>query len=484
MLKQLLNKYKSIPTPARASIWFLFCSFLGNAVSFITTPIFTRLLSTEEYGQYSVFNSWMNVLTPIVTLSLYYGVYMQGLVKFEDEKKEYASSLQGLCLTLVAGWTAVYLLFHDFINKILSLTTEQVLAMLILMWTSAVFSFWSGEQRVDTKYHALVAVTIVATIAKPLLGIILVISSGDKVTARILGLVLVNLVMYTGLFVLQMRRGKKFFSKKYWKYALCFNIPLIPHYLSTTVLSSADRIMIEKLDGSASAGIYNLAYSISMIMTMFNTALMQTIEPWLYKQIKGKKLSNMAKIAYPAFVVIAVVNLCLIAFAPEVVAIFAPEDYYAAIWVIPPIAMSVYFMFAYSFFGVFEFYFAKTKYITLATTIGAVANIVLNYIFIDLFGYYAAGYTTLFCYILFAVFHYLFMRKLCRDELEGEYPYKTKVLLIITLLFMIIGFILLMSYKAIVIRYLLVVIGVVLMLMKKKEIIKLAKMLLDAKKEK
>lgn len=51
-MNKLLVKYRSIPVQVKASLWFLICAFLQKGISFITTPIFTRLLSTSEYGQY------------------------------------------------------------------------------------------------------------------------------------------------------------------------------------------------------------------------------------------------------------------------------------------------------------------------------------------------------------------------------------------------------------------------------------------------
>ena len=199
--------------------------------------------------------------------------------------------------------------------------------------------------------------------------------------------------------------------------------------------------------GGAQAGIYSLAYSVSMIMTMVNTALMQTIEPWMYKKIKSKQISDISKVAYPAFVVVAGVNILLIAFAPEAIAIFAPTEYYDAIYVIPPVAMSVFFMFSYNFFAVFEFYYEKTKLIAFATSAGAILNVALNYVFIKMFGYYAAGYTTLLCFIIYAVFHFTFMRRICRKELEGVQPYNMRIYLMITLTFMTLGFLFLFSYQ-------------------------------------
>lgn len=72
---------------------------------------------------------------------------------------------------------------------------------------------------------------------------------------------------------------------------------------------------------------------------------------------RAKQISDISKVAYPAFVVVAGVNILLIAFAPEAIAIFAPTEYYDAIYVIPPVTMSVFFMFSYNFFAVFEFYY-------------------------------------------------------------------------------------------------------------------------------
>lgn len=484
MLNKLFNKYKTMPVQVKASFWFLICGFLQKGVSVITTPIFTRLLSTAEYGQYSVFNSWLGIVTVFVTLQLYSGVFVQGMVKFEDRKMQFASSLQGLTLALVFMWTIIYLVFHNFWNNLFRLTTIQMLAMLVMIWTTSVFNFWSVEQRVAFKYRKLVAITIFASIAQPVICIAYVIFADDKVTARILGLALVELICYTWMFFSQMLRGKKFFDQQFWKYALMFNLPLIPHYLSMTVLNSSDRIMIDSMVGSDEAGIYSLAYSLSQIMTIFNIALLQTTEPWLYKKIKEKRVEDMAAVAYPAFVLIATVNILLIAFAPEIIAIFAPPAYYDAIWVVPPIAMSVYFMFSYSFFAVFEFYYEKTQYVAIATVSGAALNIVLNYIFIKLFGYCAAGYTTLACYILFALYHFYFMKKICRNNLGGASPYSTKKLLAITAIFCILGFGLLFTYYNVIIRYAIIAMFIVVVIIKRKTIIAMAQRILDTKQKK
>lgn len=483
LLKKGIAKYKRLPLQVKASLWFLICAFFQKGISFITTPIFTRILTTAEYGQYNVFNSWMGIISVIVTLNLSSGVYVQGLVKFEDRRNQYSSTLQGLTVSLVCIWLVVYSLSHVFWNNLFTLSTAQMLLMFVIIWTTAVVTFWSAEQRVDFKYKKLVAITAIVSVLRPVLSILFIRISYDKVTARILGIAVVNILAYTGLFISQMRKGKRFFSKESWKYVLAFNLPLIPHYLSNTVLNSADRIMISNMVGDSEAGIYSLAYSVSMIMSIFNQALTQTIEPWVYKKIKENNIQEISSVAYPSIILIAVVNLLLMAFAPEIVTIFAPVEYSDAVYIIPPVAMSVYFIYVYYFFSTFEFYYEKTKYITIATLSCATLNILLNYIFINIFGYYAAGYTTLLCFVLYAVFHYLMMNKIVRKEMGEEFRvYNIKYILWISCLFMVMGFVLLFTYRYPILRCLLLLVMILALIIKRDYVKMIANRLKDTRK--
>lgn len=478
----IIEKYKSLPVQVRASFWFLICSFLQKGISMITTPIFTRIMSTSDYGQYGVFNSWMGIVAIITALSLTGGVHAQGLIKYDQERDVFSSSLQGLTVTLLLVWFGIYITFHNFWNNLFSLSTVQMEAMFTIIWTTAIFGFWANEQRVTYSYRILVIVTLISSVLKPTVEIILVINSVDKATARIIGWLIVDLIAFSWMFVYQMRKGKVFFSSRFWRYALVFNIPLVPHYLSQTVLNGADRIMIQRMIGDSEAGIYNLAYSLALIMTLFNTALMQTVSPWMYQKIKDHKGKEIAPIAYVTLILIAAVNLVLILLAPEAVKIFAPQSYYEAIWVIPPIAMSAYFMYAYDLFAKFAFYYEKTFAIMIASVLGALLNIILNYVFIKIYGYMAAGYTTLICYLVFAIAHYLFMKKVCRDCCDGEYPYETKKIVLISAPFVLVGFIFLATYNYPIIRYSIVAISAVIVVINRKKIIDIIKQVISLKK--
>lgn len=183
-------------------------------------------------------------------------------------------------------------------------------------------------------------------------------------------------------------------------------------------------------------------------------------------------------------ILIAVVNLLLILLAPEAVAIFAPQSYHDAIWVIPPVAMSVFFMYAYDVFAKFAFYYEKTKVIMTASVAGAALNVLLNYIFIQRYGYVAAGYTTLVCFIVYSLVHYLFMKKVCRECCGGIYPYETKKILMIAVPFLIVGFLFLGTYNYPIMRYGLVIIAFIIAVIFRKKIVGAIKNLVNLRKVK
>ena len=480
MFKEMRNKYKELPLAVKASFWFLICSFIQKGIQVITTPIFTRIMPTAEFGKYNVFNSWLSIFTIFVSLNLSGGIFSQGLVKYEDDRRNYSFSMQILNLILVIIALGVLLLFFSlgFVSKFQII---MMLFMLAIIWSNAVFNLWATEQRVNYKYRNIVALTIFSSIIIPFTSILLIKLKLGGAFSRILSAAFWGSLLYGFIFIKQLNNGKRDY-KKYWKHTFTMAIPLLPHYLSQTILNSSDRIMIEKMVGLSEAGIYSLAYSLSSIMILFNTALVQTLTPYIFKKIKEKKIEVISKVTFPALIFVAGVNILLMAFAPEVVAIFAPSEYSNAIWIIPPVAMSVYFMFAYDLFVKFEFYYERTKLISTATFIGAGINLILNFICIKKFGYMAAGYTTLICFIIYAVFHYVFMQKICNKELNGVKPFNLKTLLIITLVFLGFGFAILAMYNYFAIRYAFILLILIILICNFKKIIAEAKTILDLRK--
>ena len=108
----LLNKYKEMPAAVRTSVWFTVCQFLQRGISFITVPIFTRLLTTEEYGICNIYYAWFDVFILFTSLKLPYEGLNNGLIRYEDDKDGYTSSIMGLISVLTLSAGGVYFLLH------------------------------------------------------------------------------------------------------------------------------------------------------------------------------------------------------------------------------------------------------------------------------------------------------------------------------------------------------------------------------------
>lgn len=453
-LTGIKKKYRNISAPAKASFFFALCNIMQRGVSLISTPIFTRLLTAEQYGLYSVYNSWYTILLIFGTLNLSYDVYIKGLVQYENDPERLTSSMLGLSVTFTVALFGIYLLNIDFWNKFLELPALLVFAMFAELLFVPAFGFWSALQRFQYKYKALIGVTLIMAFSGPVCGVIAVLGTEHKAEARILSYVLVQACMGAFFFALLFYRGKHFFIKKYWKYALRFNLPLIPHYLSMTILNQLDRIMISKMVGTGESAIYSVAYTVSTIMLLITQAVNHSFTPYTYQALRDGEYEGINQKAKALLAVIGAGCIVVMLFGPEIIALFASKEYYDAIWVIPPVAASVYFRFLYPLFGNVEFFFEETKYTMAASCGGAIINILLNYFFIRSCGYYAAGYTTLLCYILFAVAHSLAYKKVCKKNQIEKEIYSMKYMLALSILLLGAMAAVLPVYKYRLLRYL------------------------------
>ena len=479
MLNGLINKYNKMNAPVKMAFWFLICSFLQKGIGFITTPVFTRIMTEGEFGRYSVYQSWYSIISVFATLSISGNCFTRGLVVENEENKrhELASSFYGLIILIVAAFGVIYFFFRNWINNITHLTSYQFVMMGVDFITIQASSLWINAKRVKYEYRGIVFLTVAMTIIRPLIAILLVVNAPEsqQVEARLTGIAIANVALFSWIIVYLFNKGKKFYDKENWKYALTFCIPLIPHYLSQTILNQSDRIMISSIVGDSEAAYYTIAYTLAAIIGMVNSSVAQSLDPWIYKSIKSKNLIRIAPVSYSLTAIIALLNFIVMALAPEVLTLLAPANYQSALWVIPPVTASVFFQFMYDLFASFQFYFKKTNWILIGSCGGALLNVVLNAIFIPIYGYVAAGYTTLICYILFGVLHYLFMRKICRTYLNGEKVYDWRIIFGIGLLLVALSFVMVLLYNYTIIRYCGLILLFVLLFVKRKALINLYK---------
>lgn len=415
-VEYVLKRYRAMSKVKKATLWITLCSFLQRGLSFITVPIFTRLLSTSDYGSVSVYQSWEMVATYLATLGVTYGGFNNGMIKFKDDREGYTSSVAGLVLALGVLWVVLSRVLSGNVVALTGMPLTLVSLLFVEVVVKGIYDIWVSRMKFDYEYRKLVPASLVLSVAVPALGVLFVVMASDKVLARILSFVLVEAAFALILGGCMLKRSKTLYKWEYWKFTLLFNIPLLPHYLSQVVLSSSDRIMIANMCSAADAGVYSIAYSVGMLMTLLTNSLNSTVVPWLYRTLDAKKLKRIDRMSVSLLGALALIVVFVDILAPEVVGILAPGEYSEAMTLVPVIAASVFFMFMYSYCSNIEFYYEKTRLAAIASVIAAVLNLGLNAVFIPMFGYRAAGYTTLICYVALGAAHYAFSQRVTRDK--------------------------------------------------------------------
>lgn len=468
-----LTRFKELPVEIKVSTAYTICSIIQNCIQFITLPIFTRLMTKAQFGQYTIYSSWSSIFMIFITLNLAYGSFSTAMVKFEDKRDEYIASVQGICVTLAGAFLLLYLPFRKYWNSFLHLPTPLIVLMVFEILANTAIYFWSGKKRFEFKYISVVLVTLFNAFVGPLAAYLLVVNTEEKGYARIVGYAGITIIVGGIIFIGNAIKGGNPLKKEYWKYALGFNVPLIAYYLSQTIFNQSDRIMIEHICGEDKAAVYGVAYSLAIVLTFVLNAINNAYVPWFYNKIKENEKTANRAIANLLSILMSVLLACVIWLAPELMLFFGGKGYAEAMWVVPPVALSVLLLFYAQMFINVEFYFEEKKKLVGASIAAALINIVLNAIFIPIFDYYAAGYTTLFSYLIFALSNYDAMKKVLKEKGQENDAFHVKGLIIIFIAFMAVGFLGMALYDYFVARIIIMLVVFFTLVIMRNKIIEL-----------
>ncbi len=414
-MRNLMHSYREIPLPLKASIWFILCNILLKGISFFTAPLFARLLSTDEYGKLTLFSSYEQIIVILATWEVGLSPTQRGILKYEDRKQNYVSSVILFSMFTSLIISIFIFLFRDQISDFTDISIRLLGYMSLYTFVYTAYTSWMTENKLFYNYKIVSVVTVAMTslqIISALIAVMFVDATAEiKLLFTMIPMIITSFIICILRFkpISLIQNWKE--TKKYLKFILTFTWPLLLHSLSYLVLSQADRIMIGKMVGNSEAGLYGVAYTISSVVIIVQNAVLQVLSPWIYHKMYAQEYEQIRNRSKVILLLVCVVYIIFILLAPDVIIGLYPEYYWEGIWCIPPIAMGVFFMFMYSLFVAVEECLDQTKYIAIVSTTCAMLNVLLNYIGIKLFGYIACAYTTLFCYILFAVSHYFFMTK-------------------------------------------------------------------------
>ncbi len=408
-----------MPENLKATLVFAIASFATSGINYLTTPIFTRLLSGAEYGTVAVYNSYYSIIRVFASLTLIFpGILNVGLYDHSDNRWKYLSSMLGitsLC-TLLLG--VLYALFPGVWQNLLGLDHSLLVLMLLSCFALPATTFWTSKQRYEYRYQVTFFVSVGSAVLAQLVSILAVLYADQNLDqVRLWSAGLVNIGVGLVLFGYILKQGKTFVDLPLWKQTALVALPLIPHYLGGELLSSMDKIMIDRMVGATEAGIYALAAILSAIGILLWRALSVMFNPFVNAKLGSREFGKIREAVKPLMLVVGI--LCVIAAlaAPEIIRILATEEYLPGIYVVPPVAAGIFIHAMYDTFAAVSFFHKKSTHIMTATLTAAAVNLVGNYVCIRYFGYIAAGYTTLLSNLTLTAMHYRNARRIEREEI-------------------------------------------------------------------
>ena len=437
----------------KAGIWYTIANILLKGVAFLTLPIFTRLLTTTDFGKYNTYIAYEGLLTAIVGLGLY-GTVKNAKLDFKEKFEDYLSSVLFLSLIVLVMILVIANCFYHFYANIIGFSRCVVNCMIFQSFGSYLLFFYGSKLNIEFKYRSYIGLSCINTIGNVIVSILLIlfVFPNERFLGRIVGsaipLILIGIIL--SIYILY--KGKVFLNYKYWKYALAIGIPLIPHVISQSLLSQFDRVMITNLVGSSESGIYSYIYTLCTILYVISISMDNAWNPWIYINLDSKNEENIKAHSKDYISFFATLTIGFMCSIPEIVLLFAGSEYWSGMDLILSISMANFFIFLYQLPVGIEYFYKKTKYISIGTVAATICNLCLNYVFIKIFGYKAAAYTTLLSYVLLFAFHWTIA---CKYKANEYYDIKhiMKVILLIVLVACIIYISGITTIYGIIIRY-------------------------------
>jgi O-antigen/teichoic acid export membrane protein len=400
---------------------YVFGSSLQKGAGFLLIPLYTRFLSPSDYGIVGLATSVQGVLTIILGLGLY-GAIARYYYEYKDDPEALRSYISSTVLFL-AG-------------------TALIISLLLSKWGSYLWGPIVGSQ-VDFDPYIRLAIGLSfcdAIIQIPLVlyrtsqraipfvlaqfsiflfstgGIIYyVVYLKQGAEGRLVGDFIANAFIAIFLVILLFR---KYFSPQIkWEFivsSLKFSLPLVPHAVAGWALYAVDRVLLEAkgipLD---QIGLYNLGYQLGMAMNILVYGINQAWSPYYYSLMKRPASPDSKIQVMIMFYVSFVGGICLagVLFSQEIVKLVASSRYLGAEVYVPPILFGYLLQGFYFVFSASLFYYKRTHIIPLITLVGAAANVILNLLWIPIWGVMGSAWATLVSFAVTFVMAFIIGRR-------------------------------------------------------------------------
>ncbi len=391
-----------IKLPARASLCYLAVSLITKGMSVLTMPFFTRLLDGEEYGQFALYMSLLGGGSVICSAFNSGSALYNGLRKNGDKKKEY---LKATLAVSVATSLLFCLLLFAFL-PFLELSRIFILPLTIQLSCDGIVAVLLGAEKYYYRYKTVGAGSLATPVLPPIISVIILMRGDFGYSVRIYSLLFVSVLaaLFALIKLLRTRESEeKNSSIGLIKEVVKFSSPMLPHSVLTAVTNQADKLIITALLGATALGKYSVIFSLGIALQFIVNAIGSALSPWIIRRLEVGEGGRIAELISPMVLGYSALGLCLIAAAPEALAILAPPEYFEAFPALLPIALSTPFFFLSTVATVGIVHSGRTGYSMIISAVSGISCIILNYTLIGKFGYFGAGLAFLICQAVGAV---------------------------------------------------------------------------------
>lgn len=377
---------------------YLVANLINAAIPFLLLPILTRHMQPAEYGQVAMYQVLLAALGGFIGLS----VHGAASVKYYDDNVTAVelSNFVGTCfqvllLTAAAGLFLV-VPFRDALGRWLGLDPRWVIWGVVVSAASFVIQLRLGQWQIRKQAIIYGAFRVGSSLVNAALSLLLVVWLGQGAAGRIDGQ---NWSMFAAALLAGgwlARDGLLRWNWRpdYWREALNFGIPLMPHVFGLFLLGTVDRILINSKLGLAAAGIYMVAVQLTLVMPILFSAINNAYVPWLFERLKRNdeaEKREVVRLTYAYFAVVLLGAALAFILGPWAVRFIAGDRYAAAGSVLGWLALGQAFAGMYLMVTNYIFFSKKTGLLSLVTICSGLFNVGLLFVLIELFGIQGAA---------------------------------------------------------------------------------------------
>ena len=374
-------------------------SNLGSkAISFILAPLYSFYMTTTEYGTMDLITTTVILLLPFVCLDIYDASFRFANDDQYDDKVVLSSSLFVSFTENILIWALVALvsLFSKIspivIICILSATLDSVYHIL------AQFARGKGQMKIFAVSGIVNSVGLL--FLNLLFMIVLVWGLKGWIISFVCAKVITVLYLIIRINVFKEFR-LSFVKIDFLCEALKFCLPLMPSASMWWIMNASDRYVIAFYLGISATGIYAVANKLPVILSVFENVFYQSWQTTAINTMNTEERDHIySEVFFKYFQILTVGVMAILLILKPLIFILFAKDYHDAWISVAVLIISVMIHALAGNLGTIYTVFKNTTGALKTSAIGALTNVVLNLIFVKIFGMNAAAWTTLISYII------------------------------------------------------------------------------------